>query len=119
MVPEKTAARRFASENRLTTPEDYKHLFAGGKRKGDNNFLFIYKQNNRAYARLGLAVPKKTIRLATERNRLKRLIRESFRCNKALLKGLDIVVLIKRRPDYNSKADIRNRLDSNWKKIKI
>ncbi len=47
-------------------------------------------------ARLGLAVAKKVSLKAHERNRLKRLIRESFRQNQAILKGLDLVVVPRR-----------------------
>ncbi len=119
VVTEKSAARRFGSENRLRTPEAYKSLFASGKRTGDQHFLFIYGKNNLSYARLGLAVPKKNIRLATKRNRIKRLIRESFRSHKSLLKGLDIIVLVRRQPDTDCKSKNRNRLDRNWKIIKI
>ena len=44
-------------------------------------------------ARLGLAVSKKHCRQATGRNRIKRVVRESFRQNQAEIAGLDIVVI--------------------------
>ena len=47
-------------------------------------------------ARLGIVVAKKNIKLAVDRNRLKRLVRESFRKQQLGLLGLDIVVIIKK-----------------------
>ena len=44
-------------------------------------------------ARLGLAISKKNCRLATDRNRIKRVVRESFRHHQAALAGLDVVVI--------------------------
>jgi len=44
-------------------------------------------------ARLGLAISKKNCRHASGRNRIKRVVRESFRQHKMELTGLDIVVL--------------------------
>ncbi len=54
-------------------------------------------------ARLGLAVSRKVSPRAVVRNRIKRLIRESFRQSKQKLGGLDIVIVA--RPQA-SKADV-------------
>ncbi len=45
------------------------------------------------HARLGLAISKKKIRTAAARNRIKRLVRESFRLRCRNLSSIDIVVL--------------------------
>ena len=55
-------------------------------------------------ARLGLAIAKKQIRLATRRNRLKRLARECFRQHREQLAGLDLVVMVRR-----AALDVDNR----------
>jgi ribonuclease P protein component len=44
-------------------------------------------------ARLGLVVAKKHLKRAVDRNRFKRLVRESFRSHQEQLAGLDVVVL--------------------------
>lgn len=44
-------------------------------------------------ARLGLAVSRKVSKSAVQRNRIKRLVRESFRKHSAGLPPLDIVVM--------------------------
>jgi ribonuclease P protein component len=47
-------------------------------------------------ARLGMVVAKRNVRLAVDRNKLKRLIRELFRQQHQQMQGLDVVVVVKR-----------------------
>ena len=56
-------------------------------------FTVLTTENAGQEARLGMAISKKHCRLASSRNRLKRIVRESFRRHRAELEGLDIVVL--------------------------
>lgn len=49
-----------------------------------------------AEARLGIVVAKRNVRLAVNRNKLKRLIRETFRRQHDQMQGLDIVVIVKK-----------------------
>jgi len=60
---------------------------------------FLAAPNGLNYARLGMIVPKKIIATAVARNRVKRLIRESFRLNQGELTGLDVVARIRSRAD--------------------
>lgn len=55
------------------------------------------------HARLGVVVAKRNVRLAVARNRLKRFVRESFRLLQANLRGLDVVVVIKKDFALNTK----------------
>lgn len=71
--------------------------------------------NQQTYPRLGLAIAKKHIRQAVDRNRIKRLIRESFRHNQVLLSGLDIVVLARKGVDNTSNEIITDALTKHWK----
>jgi len=56
-------------------------------------FTVLSRENRNKGARLGLAISKKNCRLAVQRNRLKRVVRESFRSHKETLTGLDFVVM--------------------------
>lgn len=47
-------------------------------------------------ARLGLAIAKKQVRHAVQRNRLKRLVREAFRQGSAKIGTFDLVVMARR-----------------------
>ena len=55
--------------------------------------------NGLTYSRLGMIVPKKIIATAVARNRVKRLIRESFRLNQSELAGLDVVARVRSKTD--------------------
>jgi ribonuclease P protein component len=67
--------------------------------------------------RLGLAVSKKVCARASDRNRLKRVIRESFRRLQEPLVaqgGIDIVVLPKKDAATMSNTALRNALEQHW-----
>lgn len=51
--------------------------------------------NGMTIPRLGMIVPKKVIRTAVGRNRVKRLLREWFRHRQADIAGLDIIARLK------------------------
>lgn len=53
----------------------------------------LARSNDLAYPRLGLAVSRKVARSAVARNRLKRIVRESFRHHQVDFGGLDVVVM--------------------------
>jgi ribonuclease P protein component len=53
------------------------------------------RDNGGSTARLGLVIPKRQVRSAVRRNRIKRVVRESFRARRGDLPPLDLVVLLK------------------------
>lgn len=53
--------------------------------------------NGLAFARLGMIVPKKVLRTAVARNRVKRLLREWFRQSQVEIAGLDVIARLKSR----------------------
>ena len=68
-------------------------------------------------ARLGLAVAKKRARRAVDRNRIKRVARESFRHRRASLGARHVVVMNR---DGASSADavaLRASIDALWEKV--
>ena len=84
----------FGKHLRLLTAADYKAVFGQALYKVScPQLLILAIPNGQASPRLGLVIAKKHVRLATQRNRIKRLLRESFRLNQHLLAGLDIVIL--------------------------
>jgi len=79
-------------------------------------FTVLYRPNNGDEARLGLAIGKKHCKHATGRNRLKRLVRESFRQHRDQLAGLDIVVLNQPAATTASNASLLASLAAHWKR---
>ncbi|MBI1859290.1 MAG: ribonuclease P protein component [Deltaproteobacteria bacterium] len=57
--------------------------------------------------RLGISVPKRIVKLAAGRNRVKRLFREAFRMRRGSLAGVDLHVIG------------RNQLGTQWKNLKL
>ena len=111
-----SSEERFRACNRLKRPEEFKQVFSSKRRSSDHCFLFLAHRNGFDWPRLGLAVPKKHIHSAVERNRLKRIIRESFRLKQKKLKGNDIVVVIRNKLDVN-KENIESILAKHWDKV--
>jgi len=68
-------------------------VFKNGTRASDKFFTYIALPNTLGHARLGIAVSKKSLRRAVDRNRTKRIIRESFRHSSVRNIPMDIVVL--------------------------
>lgn len=79
-------------------------------------FTVLYKENGEQEARLGLAISKKNCRLAVGRNRLKRVVRESFRHHYEYLKGLDVVVLNQPAAKVASNRVLFDSLVQHWRK---
>jgi len=80
--------------------------------------VVLGQNNGRAFARLGLAIARKHVKTAVARNRIKRLIRESFRHAQHRLSGIDLVVTLRRDASGLSNQEIFQRLEKHWQHIK-
>ena len=68
-------------------------------------------------SRIGFAVAKKQLKRAVDRNKVKRLIRESFRLHQNDLPNLDIVVMVRFKISQLNNQQIFARLDKHWRKV--
>jgi ribonuclease P protein component len=103
--------------SRLLKPAQYRNIFQRPIKTTDNYFTVLCRPSNIASPRLGLAVSKKNARRAVDRNRIKRVIRESFRSNKGELGGVDYVVLNRKGTDSISNSILFDSLNHHWKKL--
>jgi len=85
---------------RLTGRGEFDRLLRGGARRSESGYTFYLARRSSGPARLGILVSRKHAAKATERNALKRCIREAFRLEQRALNGLDVLV----RPPYGAKA---------------
>jgi ribonuclease P protein component len=84
--------QRLRKDERLTAPADFTRCYRHGKRLQTSYFTVYAYRRGTGIVRLGLAVGK-TIGPAVVRNRVKRRLRELFRCHKALVpEGYDLFV---------------------------
>jgi ribonuclease P protein component len=103
---------------RLRCAADYKGVFDGALFKVHQpHFLFLAKHSELPNSRLGLVVAKKKVRRAHERNRVKRLARESFRLHQPQLAQLDIVIMPKMGIDTVPNAELFQQLQFAWQKL--
>lgn len=98
-------------------PRAYQRVFRNPNRSADALFTVLASPNGRQTPRLGLAVSKKHLKLAVDRNRVKRLIRESFRNERAGMPAFDLVVLARRECRLASNAKIFESLSSHWLRL--
>ncbi len=102
---------------RLLQAADFDSVFRNGRRSADQWFTILFGANGQERARLGLAIAKKRVRLAHERNRLKRLVRESFRQHRSTLPAVDIVVMTKTAAGKATNLELLASLQRHWTQI--
>ncbi len=85
----------FSRELRLLTPIQFKNVFEQPFRASTPEITILARKNNLEHPRLGLTVAKKHLKRAHERNRIKRLVRESFRLSQHRLPAYDFVFVAK------------------------
>jgi ribonuclease P protein component len=101
----------------LTDSTDFDRLFRSSRRSADEFFTVLYRPNKLRHARLGLAIAKKRVRKAVGRNRLKRIIRESFRGAQKQLIGRDIVIMARQNAASASNAELFASLCLHWQAL--
>jgi ribonuclease P protein component len=91
-------------------------VFKKATRSRDKFFTVLCRDSLEGGARLGMAISKKHCRKATARNRIKRVIRESFRHHQAELQGLDIVVINQPAAALAKGGAMSESLGMHWQK---
>jgi len=102
----------------IPSKEGFSEIFSSPEKKySTDNFLLLCKDNCLEHPRLGVVIRKKDIKLAVNRNRLKRKIKGSFRLKVLELQKKDYVVFVKRKLSDKDK-EINKDLDFLWSKFK-
>ncbi|MDI6760521.1 MAG: ribonuclease P protein component [Candidatus Brocadiaceae bacterium] len=90
--------KTFTKEERLRKRRDIDKVFKEGKAFKGAIFNAYVLRNSLGHPRIGIVVGRK-FGGAVQRNRIKRLLRESYRLNKGLVgEGIDMVLLPKPAP---------------------
>jgi ribonuclease P protein component len=104
----------FPKKNRLLIPSEYQRVFKQGRKQRGPLFTFVCCANGGQQARLGVAIAKKHVRLAVGRNKIRRIIRETFRHHQTVLKGVDIVVITQKALHELSNTNLHKDLNQQW-----
>ncbi len=102
---------------RVRASADFSRGFAEGQRLG-GRFFRLHWRSAEGDARLGLAVSRKVDTRAVERNRIKRIVRDSFRLSAATLPSGDVLLVARREASGATSADLRRDLDSLWRRLR-
>ncbi len=113
---------RLPPERRIRRKSEFEAAYAQGRRLG--NGFFAVTVYSRAQAgkedrgpRIGLAVAVRTAGGSVERNRIRRVIRESFRLHQHELPPVDLVVSARTRARGASGTELHAALAALWKKV--
>ncbi|CAM5289519.1 ribonuclease P protein component [Rhodanobacter lindaniclasticus] len=104
-------------EARLRRPGEFAALRSSSGRAGGRCFHMRYRDNGLGLARLGLAISKRVSKRAVERNRIKRLVRESFRRVRDQLPAIDLMVMAREQAAGVPGAELLSELEALWRKL--
>jgi len=108
----------FPRSARLTTPTDFSRVFQRNAVSSDRYFRVMARPGASDTSRLGMAVSRKVDKRAVVRNRIKRVVRESFRhyrSNPGIT--LDIVVLARADSATISRSQLFQSLERHWREV--
>lgn len=104
----------FPRKLRLLTPYHFAFVFKKPKRYGTPQICILGRWNALRHPRIGLTVAKKYVKLAHERNYIKRVIRENFRLHQQTILAMDYVVVIKQNIANLNKGALIAILEKLW-----
>ena len=78
------------------------------------HFIAHVASNGLGFPRIGLAVSRRVSKRAVERNRIKRIIRDSFRHHQHELGAIDYIVVAKSGAAEQLNRVLRSELDKLW-----
>ena len=107
----------FPPRARLRQPREFEAVLKQGRRVQEKLLtLVVLPASSAGQARLGLAISARAVPLATGRNRIKRLARESFRASRASLPAVDVVLQARGGAAGASAAELRDTLQRLWRR---
>lgn len=103
---------KFPKTARLLKKSDFR--FRPYRRYFTDRFSFYFKKEGQG--RLGISISKKVLKRATDRNRIKRLLREVYREIRAEIPKVDVHVVAREGNLENWAGLKKNDIAGDWKK---
>jgi len=107
----------FSKNRRLLKASEFQEVFDGNQVKvAHPNLLILAKPSQHAQSRLGLVIGKKNIPTAVGRNRVKRVVRDTFR-QIEFPRPLDIVFIARKDADKLDQKELSLLLVQSWGRL--
>jgi ribonuclease P protein component len=79
--------------------KDFRAIYKKGRSFKRGGFVLCIMPNGLAHSRIGFSISSTIVKLASIRNRIRRVFREIYRKNRQSIKtGFDIVVVVRKSP---------------------
>ena len=115
-------SQSFSKENRILNSKEFSDVFDRAQyRVGCSEFLVLAIDSSLSSSRMGMVVGKKNTRLAVNRNKSKRIFRESFRKIAISMFSkdcLDIVIITRPGVIKCSSEELFGQLSTVWLKLR-
>ena len=106
----------FSKQQKILKSSEFKKVYGKSSKIHSKYFLLLYVPEVE-HARLGITVSKKCSKRAVDRNRLKRVVRESFRLHANQLPNADSVIIAKKQAVRVDNTALFSDLDHLWVKL--
>lgn len=103
-----TPAQHTATQARLTKPYEYYRVYKEGRLLKSPHIWVYLLRHATDQARLGVSVSKRVQKKATDRNRLKRIIKGWFLLNKGIISGGYDMVVVAKKPVKTDKTGAKD-----------
>ncbi len=105
----------YTHRDRLQNASQFTRVFDQATKSSSEFFTILSRENTEGLPRLGIVVAKRRAKRSVDRNIIKRIIRESFRLNKATLPASDFIVILKRPIKIIKRSNLRLQMETLWK----
>ena len=117
-IPSCMAGFGFSKQQRLLKARDFQRVFDQSSLKTSTRaILLLAATNHLGHPRIGFIIAKKQVRLAVQRNRIKRVIRECFRAQSDATFSYDVIILVRKELESLNNQEIRVEFESQWNKL--
>jgi len=107
----------FSRASRLVSKLDFKFVFDKPRKISSKHLKILYRTNALPHPRLGIVIAKQVQRFSVDRNRIRRIIRESFRQQQAALINVDVVVMLRAAVGKADNQSLREEINNVWQAI--
>lgn len=111
------SARAFQPAQRLRHKSEFDRVYRDARRSADALFAISFIFSPAGIPRLGMAIAGRVVGNSVRRNRIKRLVRESFRLHQHELPPLDIVVNARSGARAADNRAIVQSLEKHWRQV--